>query len=176
MRLRHDLLMAGEKLGDCFHATTDSQATRDKVYECILGHEFRVQATICEKSKAQPQVRSSKARFYKIPWFFHLKHGLSSHVDPTETLVVTAASIGSRKERASFTNGIDDVVGQNLINANYLVDFKPAASDPWLQVADYCAWAIQRKWERGDSRSFDLISKRITYEYELWRHGSTHYY
>jgi len=101
---------------------------------------------------------------------------MSSHVDPTETLVVTAASIGSRKERASFTNGIDDVVGQNLINANYLVDFKPAASDPWLQVADYCAWAIQRKWERGDSRSFDLISKRITYEYELWRHGSTHYY
>jgi hypothetical protein len=29
----------------------------------------------------------------------------------------------------------------------------PHMSDPCLQVADYCTWAIQRKWERGDERS-----------------------
>jgi Protein of unknown function (DUF3800) len=174
--LRHDLLRDGSKLSDCFHATTDNQAVRDEVYKAILKHEFRIQATICEKSKAQPQVRNSKSRFYKVPWYFHLKHGLSKHVDPDELLVVTAASIGSKKERATFINGIDDVVGQNVTNANYLVDFRPCVADPCLQVADYCAWAIQRLWERQDSRSYDLIKERITYEYELWKHGTIHYY
>jgi len=27
------------------------------------------------------------------------------------------------------------------------------------KVADYCAWAIQRKWERDDLRSYELISQ-----------------
>ena len=55
-------------------------------------------------------------------------------------------------------------------------DFMPAASDPCLQVADYCAWAVMKKWERGDNRSFDLIKDRVTYEYDLFRTGKDHYY
>jgi hypothetical protein len=75
--LRPKLIYAGHELGDYFHATTDKQAVRDEVYATLLKHDFQVQATICEKAKAQPQVRVSKARFYKIPWYYHLKHGLA---------------------------------------------------------------------------------------------------
>lgn len=174
--LRHVLLGEGLQLGDCFHATTDSQIVRDRVYETILQHDFRVQATVCEKAKAQPQVRSSKARFYKIPWYFHLKHGLAPHIPQNSHLVVTAASIGNKKERATYLNGLNDVAQQNISGASWCVDFRPAMADPWLQLADYCAWAIQRKWERGDMRSYDQIRHRITYEYELWAHGTTLYY
>jgi len=174
--LRHDLLREGLELGDCFHATTDKQAVRDRVYETILKHDFQVQATIAEKAKAQPQVRASKARFYKIPWYFHLKHGLAEHVVPDSHLMATAASIGTKKERMTYLNGLNDVLGQNVSGATWCVDFRPAMTDPNLQVADYCAWAIQRKWESGDPRSYDLISDRITYEYDLWKRGKTLYY
>ena len=52
-----------------------------------------------------------------------------------------------------------------------------AATDPCVQIADYCAWAIQRKWEhKKDERSYDLIKDRITYEFDLWAHGTQHYY
>ena len=175
-RLRHDLLRRGEALSDYFHATTDSQAIRDAVFAELQKHDFRVQATICEKSKAQPQVRSSKARFYQYPWFYQFKHGLAPYVDKGDSLIVTAASIGTKKERDTYTNALRDVMQQHLKKEQWAVDFRPAMADPCLQVADYCAWAIQRKWERNDSRSYALIESKISYQYELWAKGSTHYY
>ncbi len=54
----------------------------------------------------------------------------------------------------------------------------PCHADPCLQVADYCAWAVQR-WESKDHwdvRSYDLIKDRITYEYELIKPGKKTYY
>jgi hypothetical protein len=55
----------------------------------------------------------------------------------------------------------------------------PCHADPCLQVADFCAWAIQRKWEskdKWDIRSFDLIKDRVTYEYDLFRPGNENFY
>lgn len=174
--LRHELVWEGVQLGDYFHATTDAQAVRDRVYATLLKHDFQVQATICDKPKAQPQVRVSKARFYQYPWYYHFKHGLAKHVPADAQLLVTAASIGNRKERLTFSNCLQDVTTQTITKGTWAVDFRPSHCDPCLQVADYCAWAIQRKWERGDSRSYDLIADRVTYEYDLWRHGRHTYY
>ena len=89
--------------------------------------------------------------------------------------MVMTASIGTKKERASFASAVKDAMRQT-INANYRTDFCPASADPCLQVADYCAWALQRKWERNDLRSYNLIRDRITYEYDLWSHGDKHHY
>lgn len=46
-RLRHDLIREGLPVGDYFHATTDAQAVRDRVYAEMLNHTFKFQATIC---------------------------------------------------------------------------------------------------------------------------------
>lgn len=175
-RLRHTLVRRKLALGDYFHATADEQATRDAVFGEIMKHDFRVQATICEKSKAQPQVRQSKARFYKYPWYYHFKHGIPKAIHKPTDLLVTAASIGTKKERETFINALSDVMQQTLGGVPWAVDFRPSQTDCSLQIADYCAWAIQRKWEKEDVRSYDLIKDRITYEYELWRHGTVHYY
>ena len=174
--LRQKLVWDGASLNDYFHATEDKQATRDAVFDTILKHEFHIQATILEKSKAQPQVRASKARFYKYPWFYHFKHAICKHVNDTDRLLVTAASIGNRKEKLTFSNALSDVMSQTLQQGAWAIDFRPAATDPCIQAADYCAWAIQRKWETGKDRAYNLIKDRITYEYDLWRRGTAHYY
>jgi hypothetical protein len=54
--------------------------------------------------------------------------------------------------------------------------FFPSMADPLLQVADYCTWAIQRKWESGKTRSYDLIKHRITHEVDMWERGTKLYY
>jgi len=174
--LRHELVWRRVPIGDYFHATVDTQGVRDLVYGEIVRHDFDVQATICEKAKAQPQVRVSKARFYKYPWYYHFRFGIRPQIRPPLRILTTAASIGSKKERATFTNALDDVMSQTVGNAHYAVDFRPSQTDCGLQVADYCAWAIQRKWERNDFRSYNLIKARITYEYDLWNRGHTFYY
>jgi hypothetical protein len=129
-----------------------------------------------EKSKAQPHIRETKPKFYKYGWFFQFKHGNSKLIPYGTNTLITAASLGSKKEKLSFMNAIDDVMCQTMHRNKWKIDFRSAASDGCLQVADYCAWAIQRKWERGDTRSYDLIKDRITYEYDLWARGTCHYY
>lgn len=177
IQLRRDLAWRGDvELGDYFHACTDAQVVRDAVFEAIKGHKFTIQATIMEKTKAQPVVRVDRPRFYKIGWYFHFKHGIVKLLTPENEALITAASIGTKKERLSFETAVDDVMRQTVRAKRWATDFWPAQADPCLQVADYCAWAIQRKWEMGDVRSYDLIKDRITYEYDLWRHGTTHYY
>lgn len=174
--LRHDLVWAKAEITDYFHCTEEKQAVRDAVFAEILKHPFKIQATILEKSKAQPQVRSSKSRFYKYPWYYHFKHAIREHVSNDDKLLVTAASIGNRKEKMTFNTALSDVMNQTLPPNSWAVDFRPAATDPCIQVADYCAWAIQRKWETGKDQAYKLIEDRITYEYDLWQRGLKHYY
>ena len=99
----------------------------------------------------------------------------SAHIHADDEFLITAASIGTKKERATFCNELDDVM-RHTVKARWAVDFRPSQCDPCLQVADYCAWAIQRKWEGGDARSYDIIKNKITYEYELWAKGTELHY
>lgn len=174
--LRQKLVKDRFPLGDYFHATTDAQVTRDAVFADLLNYDFRVQATICEKSKAQPHITSSKSRFYKLPWYYHCSIGLTPRMQGASYVALTAASLGTKKEKLSFTKGLEDVMSQSFSKTEYSVDFRPCQSDPCMQIADYCAWAIQRKWERNDTKSYNLIQHRITREYDLWARGTTHYY
>lgn len=178
LELRRQLAWDGQPLGEYFHASKDKQVVRDAVFEKICNHDFQIQATIMEKRKAQPQVRISRPRFYKTGWYFHFRFGTAPIIEPNLELMVTTASIGTRSERAAFTNAVDDVMQQTVKKERdkWATDFCPAAADPCLQVADYCAWAIQRKWERDDKRSYDLIQDRITYEYDLWSRGKEYFY
>lgn len=166
----------GYELGDYFHATTDKQATRDRVFEVLSQHKFSVQATIMEKAKAQPQVKESKARFYQYGYFYHFKYGVSRLLAPQTELLVTTASLGTKRERTAFEDAVTNVMRQTNGARAWKADFMPCQADPCLQVADYCAWAIQRKWERGDERSYALIADRMTYEYDLWERGRELHY
>lgn len=178
LKLRRELAWEKLPLGDHFHASEDKQSVRDRVFGLLAKFDFRVFAQILEKSKAQPQIRSSNHRFYQHAWLYLFRYSMPKIVQPPHQLVVTTASIGTKKGQAVFSEAVNDVLSQTvkLPSTDWRTSFWPAASDPCIQVADYCTWAIQRKWEKGDARSYDLIKEKIVYEYDLWGHGSTHYY
>ena len=176
LNLRRKLAWNGADLKDYFHATEDKQSVRDQVYETIMGRDFSIQATIMEKSKAQEAIRGSKPRFYKTGFYFHYRNGVAPLIDLSSETLMTTACLGHKKERNAFQDAVSDVMRQTNNSTAWRADFLPCQADPCLQVADYCAWAIQRKWERGDLRSYDIIKERITYEFDLWRTGTTHYY
>ena len=176
MDLRHSLIWKGEALGDYFHASEDKQSVRNVVYSTIRDHDFTVQATIMEKSKANAKLRSGDVSFYQHGFFAHFKYGISPILPDLSETLITTASLGTKKQRHAFEDAIATVLHHTSRTQGRRPDFRPALADPCLQVADYCAWAIQRKWERNDMRSYDLIRDRITYEHDLWNQSSTHYY
>jgi hypothetical protein len=174
--IRRKLCAEGEPGRDKLHATSDQQVTRDRVFEVLAKHKFRVDATILEKTKAQPQTRTSEAVFYQYAWYYHFKHVGPRILHDADKLLITAAALGQKKTKAAFKNAVNNTVQQTTPREKWEVCFMESAMDPLLWAADYCAWAIQRKWEMGDDRSHKLIAHAIETEFDLWEIGKTHYY
>ena len=175
LQLRRELGWRGLHLDRVFHATEDPQPVRGEVFKALGESDLRIDATILEKSKAQIHLRS-EAALYKMAWFLHFKHVAPQIASPANRLFVAASRLGTKKKRGRFHEAVDEVVDQVSRCASHRVAFWPTESDPCLQVADYCTWAVQRKWERGDSRSYDLIKDKIASEFDAWAVGATHYY
>lgn len=176
LSIRRRLVAKGEADRDKLHATSDSQSTRDEVFSVLAKYDFRVDCTILEKAKAQPQTRVDEPTFYKYAWFFHLKHVAPKLLSDGSKLLITAAALGTKKTKAVFKEAVNNSVQQVAPRDRWEVAFLDSAKDPGLWVADYCAWAIQRKWEVGDERSYALIADRIHTEFDLWKRGEQTYY
>ena len=170
-----ELAWQGVGLESSFHATEDKQVVRDKVFRLIQNATFRADFTIFEKSKTVVS-RQSEEGLYKLAWFEHLRYVSPAIVKSKDELLVIAASIGTKKKRRLMKVAIEDVVTQTTMCANWEVAFWPAESDPMLQIADYCTWAVQRKWEVGDTRSYDLIRGKVATEHDFFQDGTRHHY
>ncbi len=173
--LRFELAWEGIDLRRGFHATDDTVHVRDRVFEVLQQHEFRVDATILEKPKARPGIRSSDERFYRAAWLFHLRAVLPSLLPAGSELHLVAASIGTGRQRGPFMMAVESAVRDSTAEIAQL-SFWPADADLCLQAADYCAWAFQRKWERDDWRSYRLIADRIAIEQDLFGRGRRTFY
>jgi hypothetical protein len=176
--LRRELACDGIGLdGKPFHCAEEKQAVRDRVFQTLDAHSFRIDATILEKAKAQPQLRATEQRFYQYAWYFHMKYITRLICSANDRLLVVSASIGGKPTRVTaFRAAVSDVINQFSPAVDSHVAAWSAATEPGLQVADYCAWAIQRKWERGDSRSYDLIKAKIATEFAPFDAGQVRYY
>ena len=175
-QLRRELAWRDIEHPGAFHATEDSQEVRNEVFKALAPHAFRVDTTIFEKSKAQPQTRLSEERFYQYAWFYHMKYVAPQIASAGDEVLAVAASIGTKKRREAFYKGVKDVMSQVLPKVQTKTACWPADSEAGLQIADYCGWAVFRRWESGDGRSRELIADKIKSEFDIWRHGTTHYY
>ena len=161
---RRALIWSGFPLVDAFHATEDKQLVRDTVFSLIADMSVRIDATVLRKSPFITQPPAMLA-FYRHAWELHAARVIPAILRSDHELMVIAASIGTRNEQKTIGLAIRDVVDQTGRSAhNTKLTYWPAQSDPCLQVADYCCWAIQRKWERGDGRSFEHIKHLVTSE------------
>jgi hypothetical protein len=129
LALKRDMGWRGLHLDRFFHATEDPQVVRDEVFTLLKQGQFRVDATILEKSKAQLHLRSERA-LYKMAWYLHFKYVAPRVAQTTDRMMVTAASLGTRRTRGAFHTAVDDVVTQVSPCASHRVAFWPMASDP----------------------------------------------
>lgn len=176
--LKYALLEEGLDAGkceDCFHATTDKQTTRDKVYAIIQSsNDFEVHSIVVRKNRVNPSLY--KFGPYYIAYRTMLKYMLAFRkpdrlhiiVDTPPDKAQQAALKKSLKARA------DEIIASRKIP--YTIDHHKSGCHALLQVADYCAWAIMKKWQSGDMRSYNLISGRIRNEFDIYVNGDKDYY
>lgn len=173
--LRRELIWRGLDVNEEFHASQDRQVVRNEVYNYISQHEFRIDATLLEKRKAPLEISNQDNIFYKTAWYHHFNYVGPILLQNHNEALITTASIGTKRKGATFKNAVNEVLEQ-VVSQQWKSFFPKSISDPCLQIADYCAWAIQRKWESGDQRSYEIIQDKIATEYDLWNNISETYY
>lgn len=173
---RRDMAVAGLSVRTMFHASLDDWPTRQRVLKVIQGHPMRIDATILEKRKAQPSIRNTDERFYQMAWYLHFKHVAPRIVRKDGELFVIGATIGSKAKKEAFAAAVKDVVQQVSPTAKYRTAGLDAVSDPCLQIADFCSWAFQRKWESGKDDVLKLLQAKVFSEFNVFKKGTQHYY
>lgn len=167
LNLRRELMRSGAGLGNGFHAYNDSPAVRSAVLREIAASGLRIDSTIIPKSRVGADLRRSNLRLWQFTWLMHLQRVVPRVARRDDDLMVVAASIRTQMRAGAVDTALREIVGQvraqrsiaHIVNAN---------ADMAVQAADYCGWAIQRKWERGDFRAHGAIRHLIRSEEVLF--------
>lgn len=176
-QLRFGLLKAGHDL-PAFHAVNDRQANRNAVVSTMLGHgNWAFASMVVEKSKVNPVIREPREfypQFASMVLRFVFRGRIA--VGTSRVLIFTDRIPVHRKKavevalksacRADLPKGMP-----------FDIYHHPKESNKWIQVVDYCCWAIFRKWEHSDERTYQQIRGHlVTPELNVLRRGLTHYY
>jgi hypothetical protein len=172
--LRRQLAWQGHDVSQPFHASEDKPAVRSAVFQLLKRLPLRIDATALEKRKAQPHLHNDQA-LYKMGWYLHFGYVAPIVATTQDKLLVVAASLGTKKTRGLFRESVEDVVRQ-VSPARHRVAFWEAVSDPCIQVADYCCWAVQRAWELGDRSYLDLLGSKVASNKDIFETGTDYFY
>jgi hypothetical protein len=189
-----DLLytLADDGIGqECFHASEDKQTVRDQVFSLInsLTDEHEIHCVIAEKRKANPSVykrmrlkngkprtENDYSRFYRIVCKAILKYVFGCPRFDKATKIVIVLSAIFNKEKHDYIRGALQIELKASAKSKFHIYFHQNRADLNCQIADYCGWAIARKWESGDTRSYELIRKNIKNEFDMFSKGPSTYY
>lgn len=173
---RHELLEFGRDV-EYFHCADDNRYLRGRLFGILNAHSqgFRIDSLIVEKAKAGPALRAD-ARFYPEMLGYLLRHIFEKHNGYNEIIVITD-SIPHNKKRKAVEKGVKHAL-KNMLPAGmrYRVLHQASRSHYGLQVADYCNWAVYRKWDAGETTYYDQIKSAIHSEFEIFRCGTKWYY
>ncbi|RJP22049.1 MAG: hypothetical protein C4529_06380 [Deltaproteobacteria bacterium] len=139
---------------------------------------LRVDSVIVEKRKTHPALRD-EVKFYPKMLGYLLRHLLKEDAltNGVEEVIVITDNIPVKSKAKAVEKTIKMTLTEMLPGTvKYRVLHHASKSSFGLQVADYCNWAIYRKWEGGDSRSYDLIRSRIRSEFDIFQSGDRYYY
>ncbi len=185
--IKYDLMENGNDL-EYFHAAEDKQSVRDLVYSFIENmKDIEIDSVIAQKNKTNPSLYISEkkkktkkgGKLYTIALRTLLRYIFCRYDNPVKVgqLVIVLSSIFDVNKRELIKKIIKIYLKQTFSNPFYLY-FHESRSDKNTQIADYCCWAIYRKWTDGEIRPYNAVNKgnKIKSEFDIFKTGQTIYY
>lgn len=160
---RYECLDSGWGL-EYFHCAKDGPLVRRRVFEIIREHlnQMQIDFLVVEKSKTEPSSRPP-VRFYPgVVGSLLTRVILRTGVRGGQRVVIVTDRIPVKRTRLAVERATRDFLpGASDDGPRYDLHHHESRSHFGLQVADYCCWAIQRKWSRHDDRYFALIEPAL---------------
>ena len=168
--LKYDLVEKGIGI-EYFHAANDQQATRDDVFKIICSNleGVRYDSVIVEKQKTKTAFQANE-KFYPKMLGYLLRYILKQHqLSKYKEIIVFTDRIPIQRKKKAVEKAIKETLAKMLPeSARYRIYHHDSKSNFDLQIADYFNWAIYRKWDRGDFRSYDKIKSTIKSEFDIF--------
>ena len=164
--------------GYYFHATDDPDAARKVLYDYIKTLDLSFEAVVGRKIPAifTRKHHSRESEFYADLLSHLLKNKLQSGGD----LILNIAQRGKVTRNVVFQEALDKAVARFLkrktpdqIKTLVAFNVQYPRTEPLLNVTDYICWAVQRVFERGETRYYNFIADRVSLVIDLY--DSSHY-
>ena len=168
--LRYELMASGLEL-ECFHASEDRQAVRDRVFSALREvDDFDLDFVVADKFAAPEQHREAFA-FYAYLGYGLIDRVLARLGDVDDRIVLVTDTLPLHRDRKALAKAFRTAIRETLGDRPFSLVHHASAAHAGLQGADYATWAVQRKWQRGDQRSYLLIRDWIRSETEAFGGG-----
>lgn len=183
LKLRYDLLpnyACGSSMEErgYFHASEDTQEVRNNVFSLIsrLDHQMRIDSVIAQKNKTNPIFYQQPLEFYKLLGKTLLKYAFNRAVwQGYDHVVLVFSSLFDRRKRGILKQAFKSLIKQQA-KVPFALYFHESKFDLCNQAVDYVGWAIYRKWESNDMRSYTLVQHHIKSEFPIFDKGEIEFY
>jgi hypothetical protein len=183
LKLRYDLLQnyaCGPRMEEqgYFHASEDAQQVRNAVFSILskIDCAMRIDSVIAQKNRAAPLFHQEPMRFYKMLGETALKYASTrAEWQGFGQVVAVFSGILDRKKRGMLKQTFKLFI-KEFAKMQFALYFHDSKFDLCTQVVDYFCWAIYRKWESNDDRSYALVQHLVKSEFLIFDRGGTKYY
>ncbi|MEX2410711.1 MAG: hypothetical protein WD607_04945, partial [Candidatus Paceibacterota bacterium] len=173
------------KSGYFLHAKDDVPEVRKMAYELIKSIDCSFEAIVARKiySLYEKKHNGNESEFYADL----LSHLLENKLSTYEKLVLNISKRSKCTTHKNLQKGLSTSIHRSTKNnpekennCNVVFNVQNPTKEPLLNIADYFCWAIQRVFERGDTRYYDFISDQVSlvvdlYNFENLEKGKNYY-
>ncbi len=165
---KHDCIEQGIGI-EYFHCYNDSRRVRGSVFDLIAASSanLNVDCLIVDKAKVSPFLRD-ESRFYPemLGLLLSLVIPIETETGDTDEIIVITDTIPVNRRRRAVEKAVQTTLGRMLPpRTRYRILHHQSRSHYGLQVADYCCWAVFRKWESRDGVWLGRIRSALRNEF-----------
>lgn len=155
-----------------FHAKDDCPEVRHIVYKAIKKMKFKSEFVVARKSEKIFKIQHlSKESVFYNDMFSKL---FESRIHMSQLSRIYFAVRGNKIRQAPMNEAIQSAAlsfeRRHDTKINTMIDIYPQAmtGEPCLQVADYMLWALQRAYNKKETRYLDFVGEKISFVWDIY--------
>jgi hypothetical protein len=156
-----------------FHAKDDLPELRKEFFDFILTLKCSFQVVVGRKNIARFERKHNgkQAEFYADLLSHLLKDNLNKYnglVINTAERANSTAIINLEKVLEKAKNRFIKIFPNEKIHSKITFSVHKYKKEPLLSIADYFCWAVQRVFEKGETRFYEYLINRISFVEDLY--------
>ena len=183
----YSLKPEAQKTARAFHAKDDHAEIRSKVFELLVGLDFKFYAVVKDMRAVREYVKSRNAmdsayryrpnELYDLTVRMLFKQRL--HKEDHYKVIFARRGKSDRTEalKHQLEQARQAFLQEHKLTSNPALEIIPAYpwGQPCIQVTDYCLWALQRCYEKHEPRFLNALWSKVSLIHDVDDRGDAKY-